>query len=1064
MTTTTMETQMPEILDTMPTPEAVETTPAFAPAPAPAPVAKAQRPRRMLKGTPIAYLNTRYPALSHTFIEREVRAVREAGVPIATFTIRPPGAKDRIGAAHEQAAQETVCLYDTVSQLLKGQLRQAIKRPFGWLRAIVAGQKLSPPGIKARLSHVAYAFEAARLVEEMNKRGLKHIHVHMANNGAAVAMLACAMDKSLTYSLSIHGSAEFFNVQNWTLKPKAEKALFVRCISDFCKAQVMCWTDQNAWQRYHIVHCGINTELFSPRPHRTGGPLRIVTVGRLIPIKGYPVLLEACSRLSAQGLDWELTMIGDGEMRRQLEQNAQALGVSNRVKFAGPVSQEEMPHYLDHADVMVISSFMEGIPVVLMEAMAKEIAVVTTMVGGIPELIDHGVTGLMVPPASVDGLTDALSRLARDRDLVRQLGQAARQKVLDEFSVDSIGQEMRMLFDNYKVSPAPVSQFASAEALASQRRYALITPCRDEADYCRKTLDSICNQTVPPTLWLLVDDGSTDATPQILAEYAAKYPFIKIVRREDRGKRSVGPGVVDAFYHGYNSINPNDFDYVCKLDLDLDIPHTYFEDMMLRMEADPRIGTCSGKPYFRENGKLISEACGDEMSVGMIKFYRTECFKQVGGFVRQVMWDGIDCHRCRMLGWIAASWDEPELRFEHLRPMGSSQVGIFTGRMRHGFGQHFMGTGLAYMTASAIFRMTRPPLLLGGTAMWWGFVKSMLQRKPRYEDKQFRKFLRKYQWNCLIFGKSAATKKLNQQQQATWDKLAPARAALNKNATAARLADALLRSAPVGIDVEKPHVAPPVENRVIIGGVAIDNLNMDEAIERIESMIRAKKPGYVVTPNVDHIVKLQSEEAFGEAYKDASLVLPDGMPLLWAARYLKTPLKEKVSGSDLFPLFCQRASEKGYKLFFLGGRPGAADGAAAILRQQHPSLQVESYCPPMGFENDDAENRKIIQKIRDFAPDVVFVGLGAPKQENWMRRHHADYAAPVSIGVGASFDFVAGHVRRAPVLMQKLGLEWSWRLMREPRRMYRRYLIEDPRFFGIVLRQKRVSSVANSKD
>ena len=113
---------------------------------------------------------------------------------------------------------------------------------------------------------------------------------------------------------------------------------------------------------------------------------------------------------------------------------------------------------------------------------------------------------------------------------------------------------------------------------------------------------------------------------------------------------------------------------------------------MDKMEADPRLGTCSGKPYMLLNGKLVSEKCGDENSVGMTKFYRVECFEQIGGFVRQVMWDGIDGHRCRMLGWIAASYDEPDLRFIHLRPMGSSHKGIFTGRIRHGFGQYFMGT------------------------------------------------------------------------------------------------------------------------------------------------------------------------------------------------------------------------------------------------------------------------------------------------------------------------------------------------------------------------------------
>ena len=301
------------------------------------------------------------------------------------------------------------------------------------------------------------------------------------------------------------------------------------------------------------------------------------------------------------------------------------------------------------------------------------------------------------------------------------------------------------------------------------RKYCLITPCRDEAEYARRTLDSVVAQSVPPALWVIVDDGSTDQTPKLLAEYAAKYPWIRVVRREDRGRRSVGPGVIDAFYAGFQTVNAGEFDYVCKLDLDLDIPTRYFEVMMDRMEADPRLGTCSGKPYYLgEAGQLISEKCGDEMSVGMIKFYRTRCFNGIGGFVREVMWDGIDCHRCRMLGWIACSWDEPDIRFIHLRPMGSSQKGIVTGRMRHGFGQYFMGTSLAYMTASALFRMTRPPLVLGGAAMWWGYVKAMLQRRPRYGDEPFRRFVRRYQWACLLYGKKRATERLNRRQEPVW--------------------------------------------------------------------------------------------------------------------------------------------------------------------------------------------------------------------------------------------------------------------------------------------------------
>jgi len=298
----------------------------------------------------------------------------------------------------------------------------------------------------------------------------------------------------------------------------------------------------------------------------------------------------------------------------------------------------------------------------------------------------------------------------------------------------------------------------------------VISPCRNEAEYMRRTLDSMVAQTVRPDLWVIVDDGSTDETPQILAEYAAEHDFIKIVPRANRGHRSVGPGVIEAFYTGYQAVRPDEFDYICKLDLDLELPPRYFEILLNRMKENPRIGTCSGKPYFsdKKSGKLISEKCGDENSVGMTKLFRKRCFDQIGGFVQQVMWDAIDGHRCRMLGWIAVSWDEPDLRFIHLRPMGSSQQSMLTGRMRHGFGQYFMGTGLGYMTASALYRMSRPPYLIGGLGMWLGYVKSMLTRQQRLEDPAFRAFLRRYQWACLIHGKEKATEKLNRNCAAFW--------------------------------------------------------------------------------------------------------------------------------------------------------------------------------------------------------------------------------------------------------------------------------------------------------
>jgi biofilm PGA synthesis N-glycosyltransferase PgaC len=286
--------------------------------------------------------------------------------------------------------------------------------------------------------------------------------------------------------------------------------------------------------------------------------------------------------------------------------------------------------------------------------------------------------------------------------------------------------------------------------------YVLISPCRNEATYMHETFDSIVSQSIRPAKWIIVDDGSTDDTPQILAEFRARHDWIDVITQSDRGRRAVGPGVMEAFYAGYNSINTDDYDYLCKLDLDVRLPPRYFETLIKKMVADPRIATCSGKSYVEINGRLVNEKHGDDTSLGMTKFYRMSHFKAIGGFVREVMWDGIDCHRCRMNGWIACSWDEPELRFIHLRPMGSSQRSIYAGRMRHGYGQYFMGTGFPYITASAIARMSQKPYVLGSLAMLWGWVAAALARKPRYHDAEFRRFLRRYHWRVLRVGKKRA--------------------------------------------------------------------------------------------------------------------------------------------------------------------------------------------------------------------------------------------------------------------------------------------------------------------
>ncbi len=245
-----------------------------------------------------------------------------------------------------------------------------------------------------------------------------------------------------------------------------------------------------------------------------------------------------------------------------------------------------------------------------------------------------------------------------------------------------------------------------------------------------------------------------------------------------------------------------------------------------------------------------------------------------------------------------------------------------------------------------------------------------------------------------------------------------------------------------------------ITKRVKLFGIDIDNISNEETISEIELLIEKKKPSLVVTPNVHHINILQKDDEFKKIYSQASMVLPDSTPLFWTSKILRRSLKEKVTGSDLLPSFCKIAAQKRYKLFFLGSGPNVAKKAANILTNKNPGLKiVGTYSPSFGFENDEDENRKIVAMIKKCTPDVLFVGLGPPKQEKWIWKYKDEINVPVSIAVGASFDFISGNIKRAPKWMQKIGLEWFFRLCQEPRRLWKRYLIGNTIFVWLVLKE-----------
>ena len=253
--------------------------------------------------------------------------------------------------------------------------------------------------------------------------------------------------------------------------------------------------------------------------------------------------------------------------------------------------------------------------------------------------------------------------------------------------------------------------------------------------------------------------------------------------------------------------------------------------------------------------------------------------------------------------------------------------------------------------------------------------------------------------------------------------------------------------------------------RIRFMNTEIDNVTMEEALQALDGLIQNKQDAFVVTPNVDHIVQLERGGELCEVYRKADLILADGMPLLWIAKWYGTPIKEKVSGSDLFPRLCQMAAQKGYTMFFLGAAEGVAATAAQKLMDRYPGLKVVgTYSPPYGFEKDKEELQCIIDQIKLAAPHILIVGLGCPKQELFMLHHREELGVPVSLGLGASLDFEAGNVRRAPVWMSVYGLEWLFRLTQDPKKLMKRYLIDDMKIFGLAWKYKRKKRNENDCD
>ncbi len=407
---------------------------------------------------PVAYLVSQYPLISHTFIEREVAGLRRLGTEVHTFSVKPPG--ELMSEAMRADAARTTVLQDR-SAILRSGARELAAHPTATLRSIGRALGTGEPRARSRVWQTFYAAEALRLLEELRRVGVRHVHAHFANNGADIARAAIAHAKSVDphggwrWSFTMHGPTEFEAVERFDLAGKVSDADGVACISDFTRSQLMRLTPPAHWDKLSVVHMSVDTARFAPpaEPRAVDGPLRVLDVGRLVPEKGAPVLLDAVARLAERGVGVELRLVGGGELEPDLRSEIARRGLSDRITLVGAVGQDEILAQYHWADVFCLPSFQEGLPVVLMEAMATGIPVITTPINGIPELVKDGRNGYLVPPGRADLLADALARLAGDQALRETLGARAREDVAAEFGLDACAQAQQRFLD--RVQPTP---------------------------------------------------------------------------------------------------------------------------------------------------------------------------------------------------------------------------------------------------------------------------------------------------------------------------------------------------------------------------------------------------------------------------------------------------------------------------------------------------------------------------------------------------------------------------------------------------------------------------------
>ena len=392
----------------------------------------------------LAYLTSQYPATSHTFISREVAAVRRLGIRLDTFSIRPPAASElQEDTSRDEVENTFTVLNQPATAFIGAHLGTLATKPGAYLRTLGQAFRHRPPGIRGFALSIAHFTEAVLLGRELGRRGTTRLHNHFANSGATVGYLATRL-RAMPWSFTMHGISETDYPAGLLLGRKIEAADFVACVSYFGRAQAMRLVAPEHWSKIHVVRCGLQLGLL---PQHDARPVKqIIAVGRLSPEKGHAGLLEAFATLVRDMPELELVIVGDGSEGDQLRQLAHQLGINDQVIFAGRCGERDTLERIAKADVLVLSSLMEGLPIVLMEAMAMGTAVIASRVAGIPELVKDGENGILFTPSDWDDLAACMRRMASDDALRERLATTARAAVASEFDIDKSAEQLVRLF------------------------------------------------------------------------------------------------------------------------------------------------------------------------------------------------------------------------------------------------------------------------------------------------------------------------------------------------------------------------------------------------------------------------------------------------------------------------------------------------------------------------------------------------------------------------------------------------------------------------------------------